>query len=178
MEERIILVDENDHEIGSMEKLEAHEKGLLHRAFSVFLFNSRGELLLQQRADEKYHSAGLWSNTCCSHPNYGEELPDAISRKLHQELNLEAAVTFQFKFTYKAALENELWEHEIDHVYFGSSDRHPIPNRAEVKDWKYISMDKLERELKSWPERYSQWLAICFPMVKNAYQANYSTLIK
>lgn len=170
MQENIILVDENDQEIGSIEKLQAHKLGVLHRAFSVFIFNKKGELLLQQRANGKYHSAGLWSNTCCSHPQYKEEMSAAIERRLHQELNMEVPVEFQFKFTYKAPLEKGLWEHEIDHVYFGRSGRHPLPNPEEVQDWKYITMERLERELNNWPERYSQWLAICFPAVKEAYQ--------
>lgn len=170
MKEFITLVDENDEPLGPMEKLEAHEKGLLHRAFSVFVFNSKGEVLLQQRADEKYHSAGLWSNTCCSHPNYQEPLLAAVKRRMKEEMNMQVEVEFQFKFIYKASLENNLTEHEVDHVYFGITDDEPKINMNEVKDWKYISMVELEKELNTHPENYSRWLSICFPMVLNARQ--------
>lgn len=165
MKETIILVDKNDMDIGSIEKLEAHQKGLLHRAFSVFIFNSKGQLLMQQRADEKYHSAGLWTNTCCSHPNYGETTLDAIHRRMKEEMDMEAEVAFKFKFTYKALLENNLTEHEIDHVYFGFSDERPTINLEEAKNWKYISLEELEKELSAHPENYTAWLKICFPEV-------------
>lgn len=170
MKEFITLVDENDLPLGPMEKLEAHEKGLLHRAFSVFIFNSKGEVLLQQRADEKYHSAGLWSNTCCSHPNYQEPLLAAIKRRMQEEMNMQAEVQFQFKFIYKASLENNLVEHEVDHVYFGFTDDEPKINMDEVKDWKYMNLAELEKELITHPENYSQWLNICFPKVVKARQ--------
>lgn len=165
MKETIILVDKNDTEIGPIEKLEAHQKGLLHRAFSVFIFNSKGQLLMQQRADGKYHSAGLWTNTCCSHPNYGETTLAAIHRRMKEEMDMEAEVEFRFKFTYQALLENNLTEHEIDHVYFGFSDEHPTINPEEAKNWKYISMEELEKELTAHPENYTAWLKICFPEV-------------
>lgn len=170
MKEFITLVDENDQPLGPMEKLEAHEKGLLHRAFSVFVFNSKGEVLLQQRAVDKYHSAGLWSNTCCSHPSYEEPILDAVKRRMKEEMNMQVEVEFQFKFIYKAPLENKLTEHEVDHVYFGFTDDEPKINIEEVKDWKYMSMDALEKELKTHPENYSQWLNICFPQVAKAWQ--------
>ncbi len=170
MEEKIILVDQNDVPLGPIEKLEAHKKGLLHRAFSVFLFNSKGELLLQQRADDKYHSAGLWTNTCCSHPNYNENILDAIRRRLQEEVGMIAEVDYKFKFTYKAVLENNLTEHEIDHVYFGRSDDHPIINPNEVKNWKYIQMEELQKELNSYPEKYTSWLKISFPDVLKQYK--------
>lgn len=165
MKETIILVDKDDKDIGSIEKLEAHKKGLLHRAFSVFIFNSKGQLLMQQRADGKYHSAGLWTNTCCSHPNYGETTLKAVHRRMKEEMDMVAAVEFKFKFTYKALLENNLTEHEIDHVYFGVSDDLPKINPGEVKSWKYISMEELEEELTKHPENYTAWLKICFPEV-------------
>lgn len=165
MKEFITLVDENDQVLGPIEKLEAHKKGVLHRAFSVFIFNSKGEILLQQRADEKYHSAGLWSNACCSHPNYQEAILDAVKRRMKEELSMDVEVEFKFKFTYKASLENNLVEHEVDHVYFGITDEIPEINPKEVKDWKYMSLDALKKELTTHPENYSQWLNICFPKV-------------
>lgn len=171
MEEKIILVDQNDVALGPIEKLEAHKKGLLHRAFSVFLFNSKGELLLQQRADDKYHSAGLWTNTCCSHPNYDENILDAIHRRLQEEIGMTAEVDYKFKFTYKAELENNLTEHEIDHVYFGISDDLPILNPEEVKNWKYIQMEELQNDLNAHPEKYTSWLKICFPEVLMQYKS-------
>lgn len=165
MKERITLVDKDDIPLGPIEKLEAHEKGLLHRAFSVFIFNSKGELLLQKRASGKYHSAGLWTNTCCSHPNYGEEITDAIYRRLKEEMGMRVTVNFKFKFIYKASLDNNLTEHEIDHVYFGFSDDAPVINPEEVSDWKHISMEEVQNEIESHPEEYTSWFKICFPEV-------------
>ncbi len=167
MNELLILVDENDNETGSMNKLDAHQSGLLHRAFSVFIFNQKGEILLQQRADGKYHSAGLWSNTCCSHPLKGERVNDAVSRRLKEEMGIECATQFQFRFIYKVALENGLTEHELDHVYFGKSDAVPVPDPNEVKDWQYVRPEKLKEEIISHPQEYSAWLKICFPKVES-----------
>ena|SRR5690554_150822 len=165
MNEIITLVDQNDVSLGPIEKLEAHKKGLLHRAFSVFIFNSNGELLIQQRADEKYHSAGLWTNTCCSHPNYNETTPEAVRRRMNEEMGMTANVEFKFKFIYKATFENQLIEHEVDHVYFGISDDLPTINPDEVKNWKYINMEELQKEISIYPENYTPWLIICFPEV-------------
>ena len=165
MNELLILVDENDNETGSMGKLDAHVSGMLHRAFSIFIFNQKGETLLQQRADEKYHSAGLWSNTCCSHPLKGESVNEAVSRRLKEEMGMECTTQFQFSFIYKAALENGLTEHELDHVYFGESDMVPVPDPNEVKAWKYIHPEKLKEEMISHPHKYSAWLKICFPKI-------------
>lgn len=167
MEDLLILVDENDNEIGSMNKLAVHESGVLHRAFSVFIFNQNGEILLQQRSDEKYHSAGLWSNTCCSHPLKGESVNEAVSRRLKEEMGMECTTQFQFSFIYKAALENGLTEHELDHVYFGESDALPVPDPNEVKDWQYIHPEKLKEDIISDPHKYSAWLKICFPKVES-----------
>lgn len=164
-EEQIILVDENDNELGFLDKLSVHQKGLLHRAFSVFIFNSKGEFLLQQRADEKYHSPGLWSNTCCSHPNKGEVLQDAIKRRLQEEIGLQCEVDFKFKFTYKMKFDNGLTEHELDHVYFGYSDDEPILNAKEVKSWRYINLENLQNEINQHPQQFSIWLRLCFPQV-------------
>lgn len=170
MEDLLILVDENDKEIGTLGKTPVHEQGLLHRAFSVFIFNSNNELLLQQRADGKYHSPGLWTNTCCSHPRQGESLEDAIYRRLEEEMGMTCDLTFQFSFIYKHEFANGLTEHELDHVYFGHTDQQPKPNPEEVKDWKYIHLDDLQQELEMLPERYSPWLRICFEKVRKAFK--------
>jgi isopentenyl-diphosphate delta-isomerase len=167
MEDLLILVDENDNETGSMSKLAAHQSGVLHRAFSVFIFNQKGEMLLQQRADAKYHSGGLWSNTCCSHPLKGESVNGAISRRLKEEMGIKCITQFQFSFIYKVALDNGLTEHELDHVYFGESDDVPVPDPKEVKDWKYVYPEKLKERMISHPNEYSVWLKICFPRVES-----------
>ena len=165
MNELLILVDEQDNELGGMEKLTVHQLGLLHRAFSVFVFNSKNELLLQQRGDEKYHSAGLWSNTCCSHPRQGENIAEATGRRLNEEMGLQCELEFEFSFIYKFEFENGLTEHEFDHVYFGKTDALPIPNSAEVKGYKYMSLQDLERGIGINPQNYSAWLKICLPTV-------------
>jgi isopentenyl-diphosphate delta-isomerase len=165
MKELLILVDEKDHQIGLLDKLTVHQTGVLHRAFSVFIFNANDELLLQQRADEKYHSAGLWSNTCCSHPLSGEKTDDAVNRRLEEEMGLQCNTDFKFSFIYKMPLENGLTEHEFDHVYFGRSDDAPKLNLNEVKDWKYLSLQKLKEEILLNPQIYSAWLKICLPEV-------------
>src|SRR4030042_2763439 len=126
--EKIILVDENDREIGTEEKLKTHEQGKLHRAFSIFVFNSKGELLLQRRAKGKYHSGGLWTNTCCSHPREGEKLEEAVHRRLKQEMGLDCPLKEAFSFIYKVRFENGLFEHELDHVFIGRVDGKPVPD--------------------------------------------------
>ncbi|MHB1176947.1 MAG: isopentenyl-diphosphate Delta-isomerase [Daejeonella sp.] len=165
MDELLILVDNQDHEIGTLDKLSVHETGVLHRAFSIFIFNSEGEWLLQQRASGKYHSPGLWSNTCCSHPRKGENISHACHRRLMEEMGMVTSLDFAFSFIYKAAFENGLIEHEFDHVYFGKSDELPTPDPKEVMDWVYISTEELLRKVASHPERYTEWLKICFPKV-------------
>ena len=165
MEELLILVDENDNEVGAIDKWSAHKSGVLHRAFSVFVFNTNGELLLQQRADEKYHSAGLWSNTCCSHPYKGEKMIEAINRRLQEEMGMSCETEFMFSFIYKANLENGLSEHEFDHVYYGTTDMQPTPEPTEVKDWRYISLQDLAMDVEKNPGAYSAWLKICLPDV-------------
>ena len=172
MSELLILVDENDNEIGLMDKLSVHQTASLHRAFSLFIFNTKGELLLQQRADEKYHSAGLWSNTCCSHPIHGEPMADTIHRRLEEEMGIKCDLEFKFSFIYKAELENNLTEHEFDHVYFGFSDNLPNPNPSEVKAWKYIAVPDLIRDINIHPSHYSAWLNTCLPKVSEYYDQN------
>ncbi|WP_276503315.1 isopentenyl-diphosphate Delta-isomerase [Terrimonas pollutisoli] len=163
--ELLILVDEKDNQIGTLDKLTVHQTGRLHRAFSVFIFNSKNELLLQQRADDKYHSPGLWSNTCCSHPTNGEPTGNAVSRRLKEELNIECHSSFAFSFIYKTQFTNGLTEHEYDHVYFGKCDAAPVPNPREVKDWKYMNLQDLHQDILENPDNYTEWLKICLPKV-------------
>ena len=165
MSEQVILVNEHDIEIGAMPKLEAHQKGVLHRAFSVFVFNKKGQLLLQQRADEKYHSGGLWTNTCCSHPRPGEKISDAADRRLKEEMGITCKLKAVFSFTYRADLDNELKEHEFDHVLFGLSDQLPIVNKNEVKNFKYLDLQNLRSEIQNHPANYTEWLKSCFDRV-------------
>ena len=176
MEDLLILVDEDDREVGHLDKMAVHQKGLLHRAFSVFIFNSQEELLLQQRADNKYHSAGLWSNTCCSHPQKDEEVKAAVDRRLREEMGLNCPTDFKFKFTYKTCFDNGLTEHEVDHVYFGKSDETPICDPSEIKNWRYISLEKLEEEINLHPENFSEWLKLCLPKMTDYQDKNRKTI--
>ena len=161
----VVLVDPEDVEIGVMPKMEAHQKGALHRAFSVFIFNSKGQLLLQQRAASKYHSPGLWSNTCCSHPYPGERVEDAAKRRIKEEMGITCSLRQVFHFIYKAPVNNGLTEHEYDYVFFGTTDIYPKINTEEVQDWKYISLDELEHDIKAFPENYTEWLKIVLDQV-------------
>jgi len=165
--EEVVLVDENDNVVGQMEKMEAHKKGLLHRAFSVFIFNGEKKLLLQQRAFSKYHSPGLWTNTCCSHPRASESLEDAVQRRLHEEMGMHCKVKKMFHFIYKADVANGFTEHELDHVFFGYSDRAPIINPDEVNSWKYMKMEDIRDDMKTNPESYTVWFRIVFHKVEN-----------
>lgn len=159
-EELLVLVDEWDNAVGEMSKLEAHEKGLLHRAFSVLLFNDRRELLLQQRAFDKYHCGGLWTNTCCSHPYPDEDVKTAASRRLKEEMGIECALQKSFDFIYKAEFDNGLTEHEFDHVFLGEFSGAPVINKNEVADWKYISLSDLQIDISNHPEKYTPWFKI------------------
>jgi len=164
-QEQVVLVDEFDNELGTMEKLEAHEKGLLHRAISVFIFNTKGELLLQQRADRKYHCGGLWTNTCCSHPRQNEDTLDAAHRRLKEEMGMKVPLEFSFAFTYKSEFANGLTEHEFDHVFFGESNTLPILNPEEASAFKYMSLEKLKADIEANPSIYTDWLKICLKHV-------------
>jgi isopentenyl-diphosphate Delta-isomerase len=165
-EERVILVDSEDNEIGTAEKLSAHRDGLLHRAISVFVMNEAGEMLLQRRADGKYHSAGLWSNTCCSHPRPGEQPIDAARRRLREEMGISCELRPAFSFTYRADFDSGLTEHELDHVFVGTvaeSEREgarPAPHPEEVSDWRWIGLPDLERELAEDPTRFTVWFPL------------------
>jgi isopentenyl-diphosphate Delta-isomerase len=163
--EEVVLVDQNNNVIGYMEKMEAHEKGLLHRAFSVFIFNSNNELLLQQRAISKYHSGGLWTNTCCSHPRKNEKFIDAANRRLVEEMGMSVELEKAFSFTYKADLDHNLIEHELDWVFIGKSDTLPVINKEEVESFKYINFQDLVKDIDDNPDVYTEWLKICLNKV-------------
>ncbi len=157
--EKLILVDENDKEIGFEEKLKAHQNGgKLHRAFSVFVFNKKGELLLQKRAKEKYHSALLWTNTCCSHPRPDENIEAAAHRRLKEEMGFDCDLSKKFSFIYKVDFENGLSENEFDHVFFGQFDAEPKPYLKEAAGWKWIDVEGLKKDIKENPEKYTYWL--------------------
>ncbi len=159
----VILVDEHDTPVGRMEKLEAHQKALLHRAFSIFIFNTKGELLLQQRAAGKYHCPGLWTNTCCSHPAPGEDTGAAALRRLREEMGFTTALEKIFSFIYKAPFDNGLTEHEYDHVFTGIYDGPVQPDPSEVADYCYKPMEEISRSLQSHPQKYTPWFRIAFP---------------
>lgn len=158
----VILVDENDNPIGTMPKMEAHEKAMLHRAFSVFILNANDEVLLQQRANDKYHSAGLWTNTCCSHPHPGEDTLGAARRRLKEEMGMEADLQFVFKFMYKAPFDNLLSEHEIDHVFIGKTNQLPVINPEEVASYKYMKPEDIKLDMEQNPQSYTVWFRIIF----------------
>lgn len=158
--EQVILVDKDDNEIGTMEKMEAHQKGLLHRAFSVLIFNSKGEWLIQKRAGSKYHSAGLWTNTCCSHPRPGEKIEQAANRRLKEEMGIEVKSRLSHTFIYKADLGNGLIENELDYVFTGTFDGVPVINPTEVEGWKFISLTNLKKEIEERPLEFTPWFKI------------------
>ena len=160
--EHVILVDAEDHELGTMEKIEAHEKAVLHRAFSVFIFNDSGELMLQQRAAHKYHSPLLWTNTCCSHQRLGESNIEAGKRRLGEEMGFEVDLDEKFHFIYKAEFDNGLTEHELDHVMLGYYNGEPAINPQEVASWKWIDMEVLKKDIIDNPEEYTAWFKIIF----------------
>ncbi|MCD4794025.1 MAG: isopentenyl-diphosphate Delta-isomerase [Bacteroidales bacterium] len=163
----IILVDKNDKKTGQISKLEAHLKGLLHRAFSVFIFNSHGEILMQQRAFDKYHTPGLWTNTCCSHPKPDENTLSAANRRLSEEMGLKTELKYLFKFQYYAKFNNNLTENEIDHIFIGYSDELPKINKHEVNDYKYMKPSEIIIEIKTNPENYTIWFRLIFEKLIN-----------
>ena len=161
--EQLILVDSEDREIGSAEKLETHRRGLLHRAFSIFVFDPLGRLLVQRRALSKYHSAGKWSNTCCGHPRPGETTADAAHRRLVEEMRFDCDLRWTAGFSYRAALEHGLIEHEYDHVFLGTWSGAPNPNKSEVCAWDWIAPSALRTALTTHPLDYTAWLGLALP---------------
>ncbi len=167
----VILVDESDHSIGTMEKLKAHQDGLLHRAFSVFVFNDNNELLLQRRAIGKYHSEGLWTNTCCSHPFPGETVLSAAHRRLQEEMGFDCELKQAFHFIYRVDLDNDLTEHELDHVLVGYYSQNPHLNKNEVSEFKWMSLNQIRTDIKANPEKYTYW----FKKIINQYSEQLTT---
>jgi isopentenyl-diphosphate delta-isomerase len=163
--EQVVLVDELDNPTGLMEKMEAHRRGVLHRAFSVFVFNDNDELLLQKRAGSKYHSGGLWTNTCCSHPRADESPLEGAKRRLMEEMGFDCEINKAFDFIYRSTLDNQLIEHEFDHVFFGRFSASPKPNPEEVEDWKYMSIPDIRMEMTQHPYHFTEWFKICFDKV-------------
>ncbi|MCP4130262.1 MAG: isopentenyl-diphosphate Delta-isomerase [bacterium] len=156
--EEVILVDSNDSPIGTCEKMQAHIEGKLHRAFSIFIFNSKNEMLIQKRALSKYHCAGLWSNSCCSHPMPGESTEDAVHRRLREELGFDCELEEVFSFVYKIKFEdNGLIEHELDHVFIGTDDPEPVRDPDEIEEFKWIEKETLLREISENPENFTFW---------------------
>jgi isopentenyl-diphosphate delta-isomerase len=162
MEEQVILVNEQDTPIGLMGKLEAHQKALLHRAFSVFILNDKGEIMLQQRATSKYHSPNLWTNTCCSHPRQGETTIEAGKRRLQEEMGFVTELTDILSFIYKAPFDNGLTEHELDHILIGYYNAPPTINPEEVADWRWELPEKIKEDIAKHPHRYTEWFKIIF----------------
>lgn len=160
----VILVDEKDNEVGVGEKLKVHQEGKLHRALSIFIFNSKGEMLLQKRAKTKYHSAGLWTNTCCSHPRPGESLEEATHRRLKEEMGIDCDLKKVFCFVYKVNLDN-LTEHEFDHVLIGKFDGNPVPNNEEADGWKWVKPRELKQDVKKNSENYAYWFKLILDKV-------------
>lgn len=171
MKQEVILVDEADCAVGTEEKMKVHEEGLLHRAFSVFIVNSKNELLLQKRAGSKYHSPGLWTNTCCSHPAPGEDLQQSAEKRLMEEMGFSCPLSWLFKFTYRTSFENKLIEHELDHVFIGKCNVQPTPNPAEVESWQWVDIDFLQRDVKNNPQKYTFWLRYVYDRFYGEYTA-------
>lgn len=167
MEEQVVVVSENDEILGLMEKMEAHENGILHRAFSVFLFNDKGEMLLQKRASGKYHSPNQWTNAVCSHPKIDETYLEGAQRRLNEELGITANLTEKFSFIYKADVGQNLWEHELDHVFTGNYEGNFALNEEEVSEIRYISMQQLDEEMNENPEKFTEWFKIILKEYKD-----------
>lgn len=174
--QQVILVTENDEAIGVMEKMEAHKKGVLHRAFSIFIFDANGNMLLQKRAQNKYHGGGLWTNACCSHPFPEESVEAAAARRLHEELGFNTPLKKEFHFTYNAQVENGLTEHEYDHVFCGEYEGEVKMNEQEVEAIAYLSMPDLEVEIKEQPSNFTTWFCIVFPQIKQWWKQHYGAM--
>lgn len=173
MEQEVILVDEHDQATGTAGKMKAHEEGWLHRAFSVFIFDSRGRMLLQQRAGGKYHGAHLWTNACCSHPHPDEDTEAAAARRLQEEMGFVTPLEPLFSFTYRAEVENGLTEHEFDHVFAGEYEGTIAPDKHEVEGYRYEEMRFIEQQLEQHPEKFTAWFRIVFPRIKSWCQDRY-----
>lgn len=167
MEERVVLVSEQDEVLGTMEKMKAHENGVLHRAFSVFLFNDQGEMLLQKRAEGKYHSPNQWTNAVCSHPRLNETYLEGAQRRMREELGIEATLSEKFNFIYKADVGQNLWEHELDHVFTGSYNGKFHLNNEEVSEVRFISTEELDSEMQAHPELFTEWFKIILEEYKH-----------
>jgi isopentenyl-diphosphate Delta-isomerase len=168
----VVLVDENDLALGAMEKIEAHKKGMLHRAFSVFVFNENEEMLLHQRAMEKYHSPGLWTNTCCSHPMPEQDTLIAAVNRLEEEMGMTCELEKAFHFIYRAELDNEMIEHELDHVFVGYTNSNPMPNASEVMNWKWMKMDDIILDVNENPHLFTEWFKIALPHLLMTMDSN------
>ncbi|MGV8995210.1 MAG: isopentenyl-diphosphate Delta-isomerase [Flavobacterium sp.] len=171
-EEEVILVNENDQQVGTMPKLEAHEKAALHRAFSIFILNDKNEVMLQQRAAHKYHSPLLWTNTCCSHQRVGETNIQAGTRRLQEEMGFVAELKELFHFIYKAPFDNGLTEHELDHVMIGYSNQEPVINQDEVASWKWMSTADIKADISNSPDLYTEWFKIIFQKFDHFLEEN------
>ena len=167
MEDNVIIVDKNDNQIGLMPKLDAHKKGILHRAFSVFVLNNNNEIMLQKRAYNKYHSGGLWTNTCCSHQREGENSIEAGKRRLLEEMGFETELKIITSFIYKVEFENGLTEHELDYLLIGKFFKSPVINKQEVADWKWMKIELIADDIKLNPNNYTSWFKIIFDKFQN-----------
>ena len=163
--EKVILVDDTDREVGVMEKMEAHEKGLLHRAFSVFIYNAKGEMLLQQRSAGKYHSPDLWTNACCSHPHPGEETLTAAQRRLYEEMGLRTELQFKTTFIYRSEFSNGLTEYELDHVFTGISEEQPQVNPEEAQAFKWLKPESIKDLIHNEPDQFTTWFRIAMDKI-------------
>lgn len=162
---KVVLVDVEDNSIGEMDKLLAHQLGKLHRAFSIFIFNDNKELLLQQRAQQKYHGAGLWTNTCCSHPQLGENINESALERLDMEMGMKCDLTYSHSFIYKANVENDLIEHELDHVFVGYTNQNPVINPEEVMNYKWMNLEAILQDIELNPLHYTYWFKEALPKV-------------
>jgi isopentenyl-diphosphate Delta-isomerase len=171
---KLILVDENDVPVGTADKMEAHQKALLHRAFSVFIFNSKGDMLLQQRAIGKYHSGGLWTNACCSHPYFNQQTLAAAEKRLQEEMGFTTTLTKAFDFIYRAVFDNGLTEYEYDHVFAGIYEGEIIPDKNEVEDYCFMGMEAIKNAIQSHPQKYTEWFKIAFPKLEAYLTLNLS----